>query len=99
MFGAHREREHVNADSPADRAAEIHLSHQRVHRAVARKIQELSDDGLDVFEIAATTGFPVALVRAVLRGADTTDARAPVEIATDRPSQPVCATPPKKDAK
>jgi hypothetical protein len=53
----------------ADLAAAIQLSHMRVHRAVARRIQELSDGaGLSDHEIASATGFPLHLVRAVLRG-------------------------------
>jgi hypothetical protein len=52
----------------ADLAAQIQLSHQKVHRAVVAKIWELSDGGLDIFEVAAQTNYPVFLVRCVLRG-------------------------------
>ncbi len=54
--------------SAADLAAEIALGHQKVHKAVARKIQELHDCGLADFEIVAR-GYPLPLVRSVLRGA------------------------------
>jgi len=53
---------------PADLAAAIQLSHMRVHRAVARRIHELSDGGLDVHEVASATGYPIHLVRCVLSG-------------------------------
>jgi hypothetical protein len=59
--------------STAELAAEIQLSHQRVHRAVVARIWELFDGGLDVHEVAATTGYPVHLIRVVLRGAPPRD--------------------------
>jgi hypothetical protein len=65
----------------ADLAAEILLAHQRVHRSVAARIWELSDGGLDVHEIASTTGYPPYLIRVVLRGG------------ADRPVPPGCAKP------
>jgi hypothetical protein len=71
----------------ADVAAAIALSHQRVHKAVARKIQELSDGGLSLHEIVAATGFPAHLVKIVLRGGR-----------ADRPSTPVCAMSSKREA-
>jgi hypothetical protein len=53
----------------AELAAAIALSHQKVHRAVTRRVQELADGGLDVHEISAHTGLPNFLVMTVLRGA------------------------------
>ena len=67
-------------DANAELAAQIALSHQKVHKAVARKIQELYDGGLSLHEIVAATGFPAHLVGVVIRGCG-----------ADRPSTPVCA--------
>ena len=52
----------------AEAAAAIALSHQRVHRAVAARIWELSDGGLSPCEVSAATGYPPYLVKMVLRG-------------------------------
>jgi hypothetical protein len=66
----------MNPNAPGDAAnvaAEIALSHQKVHKAVARKIQDLYDvAGMSDHEIASATGFPLPLIRCVLRGAITT---------------------------
>jgi hypothetical protein len=62
----------VDYSTPGDNAelaAAIALSHQKVHRAVARRVQELADGGLDVHEISAHTGLPNFLVMTVLQGA------------------------------
>jgi hypothetical protein len=62
----------VNTNNPgntAELAAAIQLSHQRVHRAVVARIWELFDGGLDVHEVASSTGYPLHLIRVVLRGA------------------------------
>jgi len=61
----------MNPNRPADAravAARIALAHQHVPVALARRIWELSDGGLDVFEISSILGVPLALVRMVLRG-------------------------------
>ena len=63
-------------DSSADLAAEIQLSHMRVHKAVARRIQELAGGaGLSEHEIASSTGYPLHLISVVLRGAPPRDTK------------------------
>jgi hypothetical protein len=62
----------MNPNQPgnnADLAARIELHHRRIHKSVATRITELSDGGLSVFEIQATTGLALPLIRLVLRGA------------------------------
>jgi hypothetical protein len=62
----------LNINCPADHLmlrARLEARSRGVPHAVAIKIQELSDCGLDVFEIAAHLGIPRPLVVLVLRGA------------------------------
>jgi hypothetical protein len=56
-------------ETSTDLAAAIALRHQRVHRTVMAKIQELNDGGLSAHEIASHLGIPLPLVNLVLRGA------------------------------
>jgi hypothetical protein len=61
----------MNENTPGgnDRmAAQIALDHQHVPVALARRIWELADNGLDLFEIQSILGVPLALIRMVLRG-------------------------------
>jgi hypothetical protein len=62
----------VNINAPSDlhrMRAELEAQLRGVPSAVAVKIQELSDGGLDLFEIQSVTGLPLPLIRLVLRGA------------------------------
>jgi hypothetical protein len=68
----------MNVNAPtgnADLAAEILLSHQKVHRAVVARIWELSDGGLSPAEITARTSYPPFLVALVLRGGAPSEAK------------------------
>jgi hypothetical protein len=48
--------------------AQIELHNQHVPKAVAARITELADGGLDLFEIQSITGLALPLIRLVLRG-------------------------------
>jgi hypothetical protein len=61
----------VNINAPSDGhrlRAELEAQHGGVPLALARRIRELADNGLDLFEIQAILGVPLALARIVLRG-------------------------------
>jgi hypothetical protein len=55
-------------NSPGDPKPPSSFHHRRVPRAIARKVVELSDGGLAVFEIVHVTGLPIQLVNLILRG-------------------------------
>jgi hypothetical protein len=62
----------LNPNTPggtAALAARIALHHQRIPRAIAVKVVELTDGGLSTFEIASITGLPLPMVNLILRGA------------------------------
>jgi hypothetical protein len=50
-------------------AAAIRLHHERVPRAVVRKVVELSDNGMSTSEISSIVGLPLPLIVLILRGA------------------------------
>ncbi len=64
--------EAMNPNAPADAqrlATQLHAERRGVPRAVAIRITELADNGLDIFEIQSITGIALPLIRLVLRGA------------------------------
>ena len=78
----------MNANTPGDAAelaARIQISHMKIHRAVVARVWELFDGGLDIFEIASQTAFPVFLIRKILQGG------------VDRPAPPGCAIPSRRE--
>jgi hypothetical protein len=61
----------VNLNDPANTdqlAAQLDLRNRHVPKAIAARITELADGGLDLFEIQSITGLALPLIRLVLRG-------------------------------
>jgi hypothetical protein len=62
----------VNVNTPADALrlrAQLEARARGVPHAVALRVTELFDNGIALFEIAAITGLPPALINLILRGA------------------------------